>query len=97
MNVDMELFKNFTDGFLSEVSSVLTNEEIHLLPLGVKVITCELAMRFLTDYIDGDEYFKIKYPDHNLVRARAQMKLLTEVEKHYDEMTEYVDKFIVNK
>lgn len=97
MHVDMELFKNFTDGFLSEVSSVLTNEEIHLLPLGVKVITCELAMRFLTDYIDGDEYFKIKYPDHNLVRARAQMKLLTEVESRFDEMTEYVDKFIANK
>ncbi len=54
-------------------------------------------MRFLTDYIDGDEYFKIKYPDHNLVRARAQMKLLTEVESRFDEMTEYVDKFIANK
>ena len=97
MSLDMDLFKKFTDGFLSEVSSVLTKEEIHLLPLGVKVITCELAMRFLTDYIDGDEYFKIKYPDHNLVRARAQMKLLTEIESRYDQMVDYVDKFIENK
>lgn len=94
---DIELFKTFTDGFLSEVAHVLTKNEIVNLPLGIKVITCELAMRFLTDYLDGDEYFKIKYPDHNLVRAHAQMKLLSEIEKHYDEMTEYVNKFIENK
>ena len=86
MHVDMELFKNFTDGFLSEVSSVLTNEEIHLLPLGVKVITCELAMRFLTDYLLGDTYFKTAYPEHNLVRCRTQLKLVSEMEKHEREM-----------
>ena len=90
ISVDMELFKTFTDGFLSEVAPVLTENEIKYLPLGIKVITCELAMRFLTDYLDGDEYFKIKYPDHNLVRTRAQIKLLMEIEKHYDEMVDYV-------
>ena len=57
-------------------------------------MTCEVAMRFLTDYMNGDEYFKVKYPSHNLVRARAQMRLLEEIEKHYDEMTAYVDSLI---
>lgn len=94
ITVDMELFKLFTKGFVEEVASALTKEEIHYLPLGAKVMTCELALRFLTDYINGDEYFKINSPDHNLVRARAQMKLLTEIEKKYDEMTEYVDSLI---
>ena len=75
ITIDMELFKLFTKGFVEEVASALTKEEIHYLPLGAKVMTCELALRFLTDYINGDEYFKINSPDHNLVRARAQMKL----------------------
>lgn len=83
---DMALFRAFAEGFLSETADRLTDAELSLLPLGVEVITCELAMRFLTDYLDGDRYFKIRYPDHNLVRARAQMKLLTEVEAHRDEM-----------
>ena len=94
ITIDMDLFKLFTKGFVEEVASALTKEEIHYLPLGAKVMTCELALRFLTDYINGDEYFKINSPDHNLVRARAQMKLLTEIEKKYDEMTEYVDSLI---
>ena len=83
---DMALFRAFAEGFLSETADRLTDAELSLLPLGVEVITCELAMRFLTDYLDGDRYFKIRYSDHNLVRARAQMKLLTEVEAHRDEM-----------
>ncbi len=90
IGVDMNLFRLFTDGFVSEIAHTITDEEIKHLPLGVLVITCELAMRFLTDYINGDEYFKVKYPEHNLVRARAQMKLLEEFEKRYDEMQAYV-------
>ncbi len=90
IGVDMNLFRLFTDGFVSEISQTITENEIKYLPLGVLVITCELAMRFLTDYIDGDEYFKVKYPEHNLVRAHAQMKLLEEFEAHYDEMQAYV-------
>ena len=94
ISLNMELFRLFTKGFVEEISNALTKDEIHYLPLGVKVMTCELALRFLTDYINGDEYFKINSPDHNLVRARAQMKLLTEVEKKYDEMIEYVDSLV---
>ena len=69
-----------------EVDGFLTRRELELLPLGIRVITCELAMRFLTDYIDGDLYFKVKSPEHNLVRARAQMRLLEDVERKYDEI-----------
>ena len=94
ITVDMELFKLFTKGFLEDTSGLFNKREIQLLPLGVKIMTCELAMRFLTDYINGDVYFKTKYPDHNLVRARAQMKLLTEVEAKYDEMVEFVESLV---
>lgn len=94
IDVDMELFKAFTDGFLGEVADVLTEEEIRALPLGVEVVTIELAMRFLTDYIEGDEYFKIKYPDHNLVRARAQMQLSRKIEEKREEMEKYVEKYL---
>jgi hypothetical protein len=62
--------------------------------MGVKVITCELAMRFLTDYIDGDVYFKVNRPQHNLIRARAQMRLLEKFEEKYGEMVAYVEKIV---
>lgn len=94
VSLDMELFKLFTRGFIEETGPVLDKHEMHLLPLGIKVLTCELAMRFLTDYINGDEYFKVAFPQHNLVRARTQIKLLTEIEKKFDEMTEFVDSLI---
>ena len=65
-------------------------DEIHAL------LTGELAMRFLTDYIDGDLYFKIKRPDHNLVRARAQMRLLEDIEARYDELCAYTARLTEN-
>ena len=88
---DMTLFEAFTKGFVSATAGNLTDTEIKLLPLGIAVITCELALRFLTDYIDGDVYFKTAYEGHNLVRARAQMKLLTEVEAKLDDMYAFVE------
>ena len=72
-------------GFDSEEQKVyddadlLTEEELACLPLSIKVMTCELAMRFLTDYLDGDLYFKVNSPDHNLIRAHAQMRLLEDM------------------
>ena len=92
VSLDLNLFEQFTRGFLSEVHDILTDEEIQLLPLSIKVITCELAMRFLGDYIDGDLYFKVRSPEHNLIRARAQMKLLTDVESKFDTLNEMVAK-----
>lgn len=92
ISLDINLFEQFTRGFLSQVHDILTDEEIRLLPLSIKVITCELAMRFLTDYIDGDLYFKVRSPEHNLIRARAQMKLLTDVEAKFDTLNEMVQR-----
>ena len=94
ISLDMHAFRLFTEGFLSETNGFLDPEEIRALPLGVLVITCELAMRFLTDYIDGDVYFKVRSPEHNLVRARAQMALLSDMEKKYDEMCEIISSYI---
>ncbi len=91
IGVNMDLFRVFTDGFVTEIANTITEEEIRNLPLGVLVITCELAMRFLTDYINGDVYFKVRYPEHNLVRAHAQMRLLEVFEERMPEMQAYVD------
>ena len=82
--LDMNLFELFTRGFLSKVSGILTPLEKKLLPVSIKIITCELAMRFLTDYIDGDLYFRVRSPEHNLIRARNQMKLLSDIESKFD-------------
>lgn len=97
ISLDLNLFREFTAGFLSEVGDLLTEEEIKCLPLSIKVMTCELAMRFLTDYIDGDLYFRVKSPEHNLIRAHAQMKLLEDVESKTDEMSAIIDELIAGR
>lgn len=90
IKVDMELFKQFTRGFVEQTAGVLEKNEIRNFPLGVKVMTCELVMRFLTDYLNGDVYFKVADSEHNLRRTRAQMKLLTEIEANYEEMNKFI-------
>jgi Ser/Thr protein kinase RdoA (MazF antagonist) len=92
ISLNMEMFELFTRGFFQETKGFLTREELTLMPLGARVMTCELAMRFLTDYIDGDLYFKVNAPEHNLIRARAQMKLLTDIEAKYDQMMEFASR-----
>lgn len=89
--LDLDKFTHFTKGFLAETNGFLTCEELRRLPLGIKVITCELAMRFLTDYIDGDLYFKVNSPTHNLVRARAQIALLRDIEGKEYTMQRIID------
>ncbi len=85
MHLDLNLFRVYTAGYLAACRS-LTEKEIELLPLGAKIITLELAIRFLTDYLDGDRYFKTAYHDHNLVRARTQLRLVMDMERKWDEM-----------
>ena len=77
---DLQLFQSVTEGYLREASSFLTRKERELLPLSVRVITFELGLRFLADYLRGDTYFKVAYPTHNLHRARVQFKLLAGLE-----------------
>ncbi|MDD4081413.1 MAG: aminoglycoside phosphotransferase family protein [Eubacteriales bacterium] len=97
VSLNMDKARAFTQGFVEETAGFLTQAELSRLPLGIKVITAELAMRFLTDYLDGDRYFKVDYPEHNLVRARAQMALLEDVERKeealYRMVTEDVRRF----
>ena len=68
----------------------MTKEEIDTLPLSCFAITVELATRFLADYIAGDPYFHIKYPEHNLVRARTQMKLACDMQQKWEDMNRIV-------
>lgn len=97
ISLDLNLFREFTAGFLSEVGDLLTEEEIRCLPLSIETMTCELAMRFLTDYIEGDVYFRVKSPDHNLIRAHAQMKLLEDVESKNEQMHAIIDELIAGR
>ena len=70
-----EIYDALADGFLSEVGSVLVDAEKKLLPYGGIAMTTEVGVRFLTDYLEGDHYFRVARPDHNLVRARSQLAL----------------------
>lgn len=87
---DMDIFKAFTEGYLSSAKGFLTPLEIENLPYAAALFPYMQAVRFLTDYINGDTYYKIKYPDHNLVRTRNQLKLLQSVEQHTPEMREFI-------
>ena len=94
ISLDLDKTRAFTEGFIQETSGFLTENELHLLPLGIKVITCELAMRFFTDYLNGDRYFKVNSPTHNLIRTRAQIALLKDVERKEAEIQKMVDELI---
>jgi Ser/Thr protein kinase RdoA (MazF antagonist) len=89
MSLDLRLFEVYTMGFLEACPS-LTETEVKMLAVGAKTMTLECAMRFLTDYLDGDKYFGVQYPQHNLVRARSQLKLVKDMEKKWDKMNEIV-------
>ena len=85
VRLDLDLYRSYAAGFL-EGCPDLTDKEIELMPVGAKLMTLECGIRFLTDYIEGDHYFKTEYPEHNLVRCRAQFRLVQEMEKHWEEM-----------
>lgn len=90
MKLDTELFKAYTDGYLSTAGKSLTPLEIENLVFSAKLLTLECGIRFLTDYLDGDVYFHTDYPEHNLVRARTQFALVEDMEKKKDEMESIV-------
>ena len=87
--MDLELFRLFTKGFL-EACPGLTDKEKEVLPLGAYTMTLECGMRFLTDYIDGDKYFGIHYPEQNLDRCRTQFKLVADMETKWEDMQRIV-------
>ena len=87
VEMSLEYFKAYTEGFLSEAGEVLNSCEKDYLAFSAKLITLECGMRFLTDYLNSDVYFKIAYPEHNLVRAKNQFKLVSDMEYKMDNMT----------
>ena len=85
IRLDPELYRNFAQGFIRGCPS-LTRREIELMPAGAKMMTLECGIRFLTDYLEGDHYFKTDYPEHNLVRCRTQFRLVRSMEENWDSM-----------
>lgn len=90
--IDLDLFEAYTDGYLSEMAPYLEYEEVSLMAESVRIITLELAIRFLNDYINGDTYFKIDYENHNLDRARNQIALVEDIERKLEYMNNYIKK-----
>ena len=89
----MELFEAYTKGFIEGVKGNLTDKEKEMLPMGAKIITLECGIRFLTDYLQGDTYFKIDRDNHNLDRARTQFKLVLDMENKWEQMKNIVKKY----
>lgn len=90
VSMDMDIYRGYAGGFLSEMRGTLNNTEIEYLAFAPKLLTYIMATRFLTDYIDGDNYYKIAYPEHNLQRARVQLTLLQDMEREYDNMVKVI-------
>lgn len=95
IKVDMARFEAFTKGFLEKSKSIITKEELELLPLGAWMMTYENLLRFLADYLNGDIYFAVNpdIEDHNLIRVKAQMEILKQLEQNEDKMKGMIEKY----
>jgi len=93
VSMDLQLFEHFTRGFLEGTKHSLTDTEIEYLPFAAKLMTFECGIRFLSDHLNGDTYFKIHRENHNLDRARTQFKMVEDMEKKLNEMKAIVDKY----
>lgn len=94
VHFDIELFKAYAEGFCAAVKNSITPREAELLPYGAYLMTIECGMRFLTDYLEGDTYFATKYAEHNLVRARTQIKLAGEMESQFGAMGKIIKQIL---
>ena len=92
VKIDLELFESYTRGYLSEISDCITQEELNLMAKSIEIITLELAIRFLNDYINGDTYFKVEYNKQNLYRTKAQLALVKDIETKLDYMDSFIKK-----
>jgi len=90
MNID--LYRSYAEGYLSETRDTLNRTEKEFLAFAPLLITFEQAVRFLTDYIDGDTYYRIHHEHHNLRRTRAQIRLVESMEEQYGEMQEIISR-----
>ena len=94
VNVNMNIFKAYTRGYMETAKAFLSPLEISLLPYGGRLLTYMQTVRFLTDYINGDTYYKIHSPKHNLIRTKAQFKLLQSLEEHAEEMDGFMKEWL---
>ena len=90
VSIDLDIFEGYTKGYLENAASFLTDVEIDNLAFGAKLLTYMQTVRFLTDYLNGDTYYKIKNEEHNLERTLAQFKLLTSMEENFPKMQQLV-------
>jgi Ser/Thr protein kinase RdoA (MazF antagonist) len=93
VNFDISLYELYVKGFIEGAMGGLTPSELELLPIGAIMMTLECGMRFLTDYLQGDTYFRTSRPSHNLDRARNQFKLVKDMEAALPEMQKIVKKY----
>ena len=91
--LDLKKYAAFSDGFLDELSGFLSEPEKRSLPLGAVAMTVECGVRFLSDYLNGDKYFRVEYAEHNLVRARCQLALARDMLKNFEKMQEILEKY----
>ncbi len=91
MTMSLDLFRTYTEGFLSACGDSLTDLEMEMLPIGAKIMTLECGLRFLTDYLNGDTYFHTAREGQNLDRTRTQMKLVTDMEEKLPQMKQIVE------
>ena len=89
-----DLYEEYVSGFLAGVGDSITAEEIKLLPMSVFILTYELALRFMTDYLNGDTYFKLNYPEHNLIRTRAQIRLMEDIDAKLGVLEEITARYV---
>ena len=90
----LDRYEEYVSGFLTGIKGAITERELSLLPESVLVLTYELALRFMTDYLDGDKYFKLKYPEHNLVRTRAQIRLCEDIASKLEKMRAITEQYV---
>lgn len=96
VNFDLSLFEVYTQGFLEGANGALTQAELDYLPWGAKLMTLECGIRFLTDYLEGDHYFRTHREGQNLDRCRTQFKLVADMEDQWEAMKAVVDKYRPN-
>ena len=94
VHFDIELYRAFAKGFCTELKSSMTDMEKELLPYSAYLMTMEVGMRFLTDFLEGDVYFSTKYPEHNFHRCRTQFKLAQEMENAMDEIKAITNEYL---
>ncbi|MDH6357832.1 aminoglycoside phosphotransferase family protein [Parabacteroides sp. PF5-9] len=94
IDVNMPIFEAYTRGYMETAHSFLTPLEIKMLPYGGRLLTYMQTVRFLTDYINGDTYYKIHYPEHNLVRTKAQFRFLQKLEEKASEMDRFMEEWL---